>query len=73
MARTVRLPDSLVQDAKTMATSSMRSVPKQIEYYYTLGKIAEDNPDLPMTFIKDVLAAKAEIDAGNISPFSFEE
>jgi len=73
MATTVRLPDSMVQEAKTLAAVNMRSVPKQIEYYYTLGKIAEDNPDLPMSFIKDILAAKAEIDAGDLTPFMPEE
>lgn len=72
MATTVRLPDSMVQEVKILAAASMRSVPKQIEYYYTLGKIAEDNPDLPMSFIKDVLAAKAEIIAGDVTPFEFD-
>ncbi|MBW7875387.1 MAG: hypothetical protein H3C47_05315 [Candidatus Cloacimonetes bacterium] len=71
MATTVRLPDSMVLEAKTLAAVNMRSVPKQIEYYYTLGKIAENNPDLPMSFIKEVLAAKAEMDNGDVTPFEF--
>lgn len=73
MATTVRLPDRMVQDAKALAAANMRSVPKQIEYYYTLGKIAEDNPDLPLSFVKDILAAKAEMDAGDVTPFKFEK
>lgn len=73
MATTIRLPDSMVKEAKAHAALTMRSVPKEIEYYYTLGKIAEDNPDLPMSFIKDVLAAKTEIDAGHVTPFTFED
>ena len=73
MATTVRLPDSMVEDAKKLAAVSMRSVPKQIEYYYMLGKISEDNPDLPMSFIKEVLAAKAEIENGEVTPFVFED
>ncbi|OFW88919.1 MAG: hypothetical protein A3J37_01755 [Alphaproteobacteria bacterium RIFCSPHIGHO2_12_FULL_45_9] len=72
MATTIRLPDSMVQEAKALAAVSMRSVPKQIEYYYTLGRIADDNPDLPMSFIKEILSAKAEMDDGNVTPFEFE-
>lgn len=71
MATAVRLPDSLVQEAKALATVNMRSVPKQIEYYYTLGKIADNNPELPMSFIKEALAAKAEMDMGDVTPFEF--
>lgn len=73
MATTIRLPDSMVEEAKKSALLNMRSVPKEIEYHYRLGKIAEDNPDLPMSFIKDILAAKAEIDSGDVTPFEFED
>jgi hypothetical protein len=69
MANTVRLSDAMVEDAKVQAALHMRSVPKQIEYLYTLGKMAEDNPDLPMSLIKEILAAKAELDAGDVTPF----
>lgn len=73
MATTVRLPDSMVEEAKKLASINMRSLPKQIEYYYMLGKIAEDNPDLPMAFIKDILTAKAEVENGEVTPFVFED
>ena len=39
-----------------------------VEYYYQLGKIAEENPDLPISFIKDILTAKQE----KSIPFEFE-
>ncbi len=73
MPTTVRLSDHLVQDAKTLAAVQKRSVPKQIEYYYMLGKMSEDNPDLPMSFIKDALEAQAEIANGQVTPFVFED
>ena len=60
MAIAVRLPDQLVNDAKKSAQRQFRSTPKQIEYYYQLGKIAEENPDLPVAFIRDILIARQE-------------
>ncbi|QCE35324.1 hypothetical protein FAI40_08280 [Acetobacteraceae bacterium] len=41
--------------------------------YYRLGKIAEENPDLPMSFIKESLLAKADMEAGNVTTFSFSK
>ncbi|MCK5659571.1 MAG: hypothetical protein KAH96_06825 [Alphaproteobacteria bacterium] len=72
MATTVRLPDSMIEEAKRLAFINMRSVPKQIEYFYMLGKICEENPDLPMSFIKEVLAAKSEMVNGKVTSFTFE-
>jgi hypothetical protein len=35
-------------------------VPKQIEYWSRIGKIAEENPDLPFAMIRDILIAEQE-------------
>jgi len=35
-------------------------VPKQIEYWSQIGKIAEENPDLPFAMIRDILIADQE-------------
>jgi hypothetical protein len=43
----IKLSDLLIEDAKTYAQAMHRSVPKQIEYWACLGKVAEENPDLP--------------------------
>ena len=47
MATNVKLADDLVEMARRTAAAEHRSVPKQIEYYYRLAQIAEENPDLP--------------------------
>ena len=60
MATNVKLPDDLVEKARRTATAEHRSVPKQIEYYYRLAQIAEENPDLPFSLIRDLLLADAE-------------
>jgi hypothetical protein len=33
----------------------------QVEYWAEIGKIAEENPDLPFTFIKEVLLGIEEL------------
>jgi hypothetical protein len=71
MAVAVRLPEEIVKDAQKYASLSLRSVPKQIEYWYRLGKIADENPDLPLDFIKGVLEGKQEMEQGEVSAFSF--
>lgn len=64
MAKSVRLDDSFVQDAQVYAEANHRTIPKQIEHWAQIGRIAEDNPDLPYEFIRDALMATAEINAG---------
>lgn len=60
MAKAVKLSDKLVEEAKRYAEISCRSIPGQIEYWSKIGKIAEENPDLPYEFIKDILLANQE-------------
>ena len=67
----IGLPEEMVQEAEKCATLNMRSVPEQIEYWYRLGKAAEENPDLPIEFIKGILEGKADIEAGRVTPFKF--
>ena len=67
----VKLSDDLVNKAKQYASVYSRSVPKQIEHWVKIGRIAEDNPDLPYEFIKDILIAEEEIANGEVSDFQF--
>lgn len=60
MAVNVKLSEELVAEAKRYGGVQHRSLPKQIEYWSRIGKIAEDNPDLPFSMIKDILVARAE-------------
>ncbi len=60
MATNVKLPDELVERARRTATAEHRSVPKQIEYYYRLAQIAEENPDISFSLIRELLLADAE-------------
>lgn len=60
MATNLKLADDLVEKARRTAAAEHRSVPKQIEYYYRLAQIGEENPDLPFSLIRDLLLADAE-------------
>lgn len=69
MATSIRLDDDFVEDVKTHADAMSRSVPKQIEHWAKIGRIAEDNPDLPFSFISEALLAKSEIDNGRMTKY----
>ena len=60
MATNVKLSDRLVEDAKRIAAAEHRSVPKQIEFYFTMALIAEENPDLSFALIREIMKADAE-------------
>jgi hypothetical protein len=71
MATAIKLSDKLVHDAQIYAKAQHRTPPKQIEHWASLGKIAEENPDLPLKFIQDVMLAHEEAEAGQLEPYSF--
>lgn len=64
MSVNVKLSELLVDQAKHHALIEHRSVPKQIEYWSQMGKIAEENPDLPFSMIRDILIADKEESVG---------
>lgn len=64
MSINVKLSEELVAQAKRYAQIQHRSVPKQIEYWSQIGRIAEENPDLPFSMIRDILLADQEEPVG---------
>lgn len=71
MPMSVKLSDELIQQARQYGDVYQRSIPKQIEYWSRIGKISEENPDLPYSFIKEILLAKQEADSGDVTPYEF--
>jgi len=63
----------LHEQAAKYAPVEHRTIPKQIEYWAKIGKIAEENPDLTIDAIKDILLALEEEKHGMIKPFVFSE
>jgi len=64
MSINVKLSDSLVEQARAYGHIEHRSVPKQIEYWSQIGKIAQENPDLPFSMIREILIADQEAVVG---------
>ncbi|OSM07350.1 TA system antitoxin ParD family protein [Magnetofaba australis] len=60
MSINVKISDELGAEAKRYGRIYQRSLPKQIEYWSRIGKIAEENPDLPFSMIKEILLAREE-------------
>lgn len=72
MSTPVKLSDDLVKSAKTYAAAMSRSVPKQIEHWARIGRMAEENPDLSYEFIEGLLIAMEEVENGDVTEFVFE-
>ena len=60
MSINVKLSENLVEQAKVYGQIEHRSVPKQIEYWSQIGKVAQENPDLPFSMIREILIADQE-------------
>ena len=58
MGRVVKLNEDFVEKVTKEAKVANRSVPKQIEFYYTLAAASLDNPDLPTSWVRDLLISK---------------
>ena len=64
MSINVKLSETLVDQARRYALIEHRSGPKQIEHWSHIGKIAEENPDLSFSMIRDILVADQEESVG---------
>ena len=64
MSINVKLSQMLVDQARHYGHVHHRSVPKQIEHWSKIGKVVEENPDLPYSMIRDILLADQEAVAG---------
>jgi len=73
VSNAVRLSEEIMKAAIASAPINSRSVPKQIEHWAKIGRVAEENPDLPYEFIKGVLEARSEMESGNVSIFEFRK
>jgi hypothetical protein len=56
----VRIDQSLYNQAKADAAAEHRTIAGQIEFWAKVGRAALDNPDLPVSFVAESLASMAE-------------
>jgi hypothetical protein len=71
MPTAIQLSVLLIEEAKLYAQATHRSVSEQIEYWARLGKVAEENPDLPIPMLQDMPVSLEEVKAGNLSAYQF--
>ena len=71
MSKPIKLPDDLVEQARQEGKASKRSIAGQIVHWSKIGKMVEENPDLPYSFIKDILLARQEMKEGLFTPSEF--
>ena len=71
----IRIDQNLYNQARTEAKSEHRTIAGQIEYWAQVGRAALDNPDLPVSFIAESLAALSEPreDATDFTPRSRQQ
>jgi len=73
MSVAVRISDDLVRKARSRSRALKRSIAGQIEYWAEIGEITEDNPDLPFSFIQDILIGLEQVKEGEVTPYIFGE
>jgi len=71
MPMSVKLSNDLISKARQYGEVYNRSISEQIEHWATIGRIAEENPDLCFNFINDILLARQEAAEGQVTPFEF--
>ncbi len=69
MATSVRYSDEFVEEARIHAKANKRLISKQIEHWAKIGRMVENNPDLPYAFMKDAIIATTEVDAGKVTKY----
>ncbi len=69
MTTNVLHSEEFLEEARIYANVNQRSVSKQIEHWAIIGRMAEENPDLSYAFMRDVIIATAEVDAGKTSKY----
>lgn len=73
MSTAVKISNDLVAKAKVQSKVFKRSIAGQIEYWAKIGKIVEENPDLPLPLIQDILIGKEQVKSGLGTPYVFGE
>ena len=58
MGLPVRIDIDLYDQAKSHAYAERTTISGQIEFWVMTGKVALDNPDLPINFVRDLMIAK---------------
>ena len=70
MTTAIQIDDELYTAAQQTARAEYRSPDAQIMFWAKLGKVALENPNLPIDFIMEILISKNQ-DRALAEPFTF--
>jgi len=71
MSVAIRISDPLANKAKIRSKALNRSLAGQVEYWAKMGEILEENPELPFSFVQDILIAKEEVNNNDLTTYKF--
>jgi len=71
MSTAIRISEKLAEEAKKYSVVEHRSLTGQIEYWATLGKNMEENPDLTYNLIKEIIIGVEELERGHKTEYQF--
>jgi len=60
MSTSIRIDQTLYNQAKAEAATEHRTIAGQIEFWAKVGRAALDNPDVPVSFVAESLVSMAE-------------
>ncbi len=69
MPTVIELPDELVDEARASGLKESRTASEQIEHWAKVGKLVEENPDLPLGFLMDIMMARKSIKNGDYEEY----
>ena len=73
MSIAIKISDKIANEARISAKVARRSMAGQVEYWASIGKIAEDNPDLSFSVINDILLGREQLKEGLGTSYVFGE
>ena len=71
--KTVLLNDALAQEIALLSRKEDRDFSSSLRHALRIGLLALENPELTAGEIKDILEAKAELEAGRIEELDLED
>lgn len=71
MGSAIRISDLLVKEAKIRSRVENRSLTGQIEYWAKIGKMAEENPDVPYSLLREILIGVEQLNSNEGTEYQF--
>jgi hypothetical protein len=71
MGSAIRISDLLAKEAKIRSKVENRSLTGQIEYWAKIGKMAEENPDIPYSLLREILIGVEQLNSNEGIDYQF--